>query len=180
LHITFDPFQIMGALKHHDIASQKPLTDATEQAKEIAAAGPNAFHRIVMDFANTITVIVTRPLTASGRMADGLVDTSSGGKVPIGRPLISVDDRIRAGMRYHEWFKRGAIAVATDAKTNVPTMAPDNSDNRWTITGPCPMAARLISPATRWVKRVGVFAAFLTSVLIEFVSFENDGRTMAR
>ena len=51
------------------------------------------------------------------------------------------------------------------------TVAPDNSDNRRTIAGPGSVAARLVGPPAWWVEPLGVFAAFLTGVLIEFVGF---------
>ena len=161
----------MGAFKYHDVVRQKPLTDATEQAKEITASGPDAFHCVGMDFANAITVIIARPLATSRCMANCLVTTASGGEVLIGYPFIGVDDRVRARMGDHEGFQCGLISVFTDPEAYMASMAPDNSDNRRTITGPRPVAARLIGPTARWVERITVFAAFLTGVLIEFVGF---------
>src|SRR6266545_4656886 len=122
----------MGTFKHHDVARQKPLTDATEQAKGVSAPGPNAFHRVVMDFANAITVIIARPLAMSRCMANCLVTTASGGEVLIGRPFIGVDDRVGARMGDHEGFQCGPISVVTDPKADMATAAPDNSDNRGT------------------------------------------------
>jgi hypothetical protein len=161
----------MGAFKHHDVARQKPLIDATEQAEEIAAPGPNAFHRVVMDFANAITVVIARPLAAPWRMANRLVTTASRGEVLIGRPFIGGDDRVAARMGDHEWFQCGSISPFTDLQPDLVRVAPDNSDNRRTITVPGPVAARLIGPVARWVAWIGVFTAFLTGVLIEFVGF---------
>ena len=91
----------MGALKHRDVSGQKPFADTTKQAKEVAAAGPNAFHRVIVNFPNAVTIIIARPFAASWRMTDGLVKTSRGGEVLIGRPFISVDDRIGARMGDH-------------------------------------------------------------------------------
>jgi hypothetical protein len=161
----------MGAFKHHDVACQKPLTDATEQAQEIAAPGPNAFHRVGMHFANAIIVIIARPLATSRCMANRLVPTTRRGEVLIGRPFIGVDGRIAAGMGHHQRFQRGPISPFTDPQADMTTAAPDNPDCRRTIAGPGPVAARLIGPPARWVERVGVFAAFLAGVLIQFVGF---------
>src|SRR5438093_3744128 len=118
----------MGAFKYHDVVRQKPLTDATEQAKEITASGPDAFHCVVMDCANAITVIIARPLATSRCMANRLVATASGGKVLIGRPFISVDDRVGTRMRDHEGFECGPISVVTDPQADMATAAPDNAD----------------------------------------------------
>jgi hypothetical protein len=167
-----DPFQIVAALKYRDVSCQKPLTDTTKQAQEIAAAGPNAFHGVVMDLANTISIIIiARPLAAPWRMANRLVTTASGSKVLIGCPFIGVDDRVAARMGDHEWFQRGAISPFTEAQADSATATPDNPDNRRTIAGPTSVAARLVGPAARRVSRISVFAAFLASVLIEFIGF---------
>jgi hypothetical protein len=70
----------VAAFKYRDVASQKPFIDATKETEEIAAAGPNAFHRVVMDFPNAITIIIARPLALSWRMANGLVGSSTGAR----------------------------------------------------------------------------------------------------
>src|SRR5262245_478460 len=124
-----------------------------------------------MDFANAITIIIARPVALSWRMANGLMGSSTGGEVLIGCPFIGVDDRIIARMTEHEGFQCGPSRVFTHLKADVTTVAPNNPDNWGTITLPGSVATRLIGPPPRWVERVGVFAAFLTGVLIEFVGF---------
>jgi hypothetical protein len=161
----------MGAFKHHDVACQKPLTDATEQAKEVSTAGPNAFHGVVMNFANAITVIITCPLAILGCMANCLMTTACGSEVLIGRPFIGVDDRIIARMGNYKRFQRGAIRPFTDPQPDMTTAPPNDPHNRRMVAGPSAVAAHLIGPVARWVSCISVFAAFLTGVLIEFVGF---------
>jgi hypothetical protein len=161
----------MGAFKHRHVARQKPLTDTTEQAQEIAAPGPNAFHGVGMDFANTITVIIARPLAASGRVTNRLVTTATRGEVLIGRPFIGGDDRVGARLGEHEWFQRGPISPFTEVQADLPTAAPDDPYNRWAVGGPSPVAARLVGSPARWVSRISVFATFLFGVLIQFIGF---------
>ena len=161
----------MTAFKHHNVASQKPFAQATKQAQEIAAACPNAFHRVVMDFANAITVIITRPLAPSWRMAHCLVTTTSGSKVLIGRPFIRVDNRVGASMAEHEGLQGGPISPFTNLEADMATAASDDTDNWGTIALPGSVATRLIGSWARRIERVSVFAAFLTGVLIEFVGF---------
>jgi hypothetical protein len=124
-----------------------------------------------MDFANTIIIIIARPFALSWRMANGLMGSSTGGEMVIGCPFIGVDDRIIARMGEHEGFECGPIRVFTHLEADLTTAAPDNPDDWGTIALPGSVAARLIGPPPRWVERVGVFAAFLTGVLIEFVGF---------
>jgi hypothetical protein len=68
-----DPFQIVATLKERDVSSQKPLADATKQTQECATARPNPFHRVGMDFANAITIIIApiRAFLAYGRQSGG-------------------------------------------------------------------------------------------------------------
>jgi hypothetical protein len=79
-----DPFQIVATLKHRDVSSQKPFADATKEPHEIAAARPNTFHCVGVNFADAITIIIASPFALPWRMADTLVDTTSGCELPIG------------------------------------------------------------------------------------------------
>jgi hypothetical protein len=161
----------VAALKHRNIANQKPFAQTTKHAQEIAAACPNALDRVGMDFANAITIIIARPFALSWRMANGLMGSSTGGEMVIGRPFIGVDDRIITRMAEHEGLQCGSIRVFTHLEADVTTAASDDTDNWGTIALPSSVATRLIGSPARWVERVGVFAAFLTGVLIEFVGF---------
>src|SRR5262245_39779781 len=134
----------MAALKHCNLSGQKPFADATKQTHEIAASGPDAFHRVIVDRADASSVIITRPFAAPWRMAHGSVGTASSGQMPIGCPLISVDERIGAGMGHQQCFERGTVTVAADAQPDLPTAAPDDPHTRWAITGPSSMTTRLV------------------------------------
>ena len=76
-------------------------------------------------------------------------------------------------MGFHKRLKRGAIAVVAEMQPDLPTAAPHDPDNRRTIAGPGSVAARLVRSAAWWVERVSVFAAFLASVLIQFIGFSH-------
>jgi hypothetical protein len=124
-----------------------------------------------MDFANAITVIITRPLAPSWCMAHCLVTTVSGGEVLIGRPFISVDNRAGARMAEHEGLQCGPISSFTNLEADLATAASDDTDNWGTIASPGSVATRLIGPPAWWVEPLSVFAAFLDGVLIQFVGF---------
>jgi hypothetical protein len=63
----------MRPLKYGAVLVQEPLAHATEGAQEVSHARPDAFDRVGMDFADAITVIITRPFAVSRGMADGLM-----------------------------------------------------------------------------------------------------------
>jgi nitrous oxidase accessory protein NosD len=170
----------VAALKHRVISSQKPFADATKQTQKIAAASPNAFARVVVDFTNAITVIIARPLALSSSMADGLMMTASGGQVLIGCPLVGVDDCDATSMRHKQRLKCGASGVFAQAQAALSALRSHNPDNRSTLALAARLSTRLVRRPAWRVKPVAVFAAFLASILIEFIRFENDGRTSVR
>jgi hypothetical protein len=51
-----------------------------------------------VDFANAITIIIACSFSLPWCMADCPMDTASRRKVPLGCPLVGVDDRIIAGV----------------------------------------------------------------------------------
>ena len=61
---------VNGEFMNSDIASQVLLMNASERAQEIAKASPTTFIGITMDFANTVTIIISRPLVEA--MANGM------------------------------------------------------------------------------------------------------------
>ena len=97
-------FQIVRTFKHRDISGQKPFAETTKQPQEVAQACPNAFHRVVVDFPNPITMIIARPFPLSRSMADPLMDTTRCRESVIGRPFISVESGIRPGMLFNQWL----------------------------------------------------------------------------
>jgi hypothetical protein len=167
----------VAALKHRDISSQKPFADATKETQKIAPASPNAFARVVVDFTNAITVIIARPLALSSSMADGLMMTASGGEVLIGCPLVVVDSCDGTSMRYKQRLKCGAIGGFAEAQADLSALTSHNPDNRRTVALPGSVTTRLVRPPAWWVTLLGMLAAFLASILIQFIRFENDGRT---
>jgi hypothetical protein len=63
----------MRPLKYSIELLQEILVHATERAQKVAHARPDAFDGGGMDFADTIAVIIMRPLAVSRSMADGLL-----------------------------------------------------------------------------------------------------------
>jgi len=74
-------------------------------------------------------------------------------------------------MRFHERLECRTIAMATHLQADVPAGATNYTGNRWPIGLPGTMTTGFIGTATGWVCWVSVFAAFLTGVLVQFVSF---------
>jgi hypothetical protein len=89
--------------------------------------------------------------------------------VAIGRPFISVDRRIITGMSFHERLKCCTIALLTDLQADLRAAAANHTSNRWPISLPSAMTMGFIGTPTGWVGNVIVFAAFLASILVEFI-----------
>jgi len=73
---------------------------ASEGTQVIAQAGPGAFHRVVMDFAHPIAVIVTCPFAPTWRVTNLLEYASLLWQVIIGLPFIRVDGTACRGMGF--------------------------------------------------------------------------------
>jgi hypothetical protein len=74
-------------------------------------------------------------------------------------------------MGFHERLERRTITVATDLQADVPAGAPNHSGNRWSIRIPGAMPTGLIGTTAGWICWIGVFVAFLASVLVQFIGF---------
>jgi hypothetical protein len=166
----------MCPLKYGAVLIQEPLTHASEGAQEVSHARPDSFDRIGMDFADTIAVIITRPFTVSRGMANSLMASARLCYVAIGRPLIGVDRRIITGMPFHERLKCGTITGVTNLQAELRAATANHTRNRWPIVLPGSMATGFIGTAARRVGNVRVFAAFLASVLVEFIGFGHSIR----
>lgn len=154
----------------------EPLTHASEGAQEVSHARPDSFDRVGMDFADTIAVIITRPFTVSRSIANRLMASTRRCYVAIGRPRIGGDCRIITGMPFHERLKRGTIADVTNLQAELRAAPSNHTRNRWPIALPGSMATGFSGTAAGSVGNVGVFAAFLASVLVEFIGFSHSIR----
>ncbi len=109
-------------------------------------------------------------------MADGLMASARRWEVALGRPFISGDCRIIAGMPFHERLKCRTIAVIADLQADLRAAAANHTRNRWPISRPSAMTTGFIGTATGWVGNVIVFAVFLASILVEFIGLGNSIR----
>ena len=73
------------------------LVHAPERAQEIAQAGPEPFDGVVVNLADAVAILITRPLALTRRVADGDVDAIGLAQMAVGAPLVGVDDRPRLG-----------------------------------------------------------------------------------
>lgn len=53
-------------IKHGNILVQEGFIDAAEWSQEIAQARPNTFHRIAMNFAHSVFIVISSPFTPTG------------------------------------------------------------------------------------------------------------------
>jgi len=74
-------------------------------------------------------------------------------------------------MGFHKGLERRSIAVVADLQADVPAATANHPRNRRSITLPGAMTTGLIGTPARRVSKISVFAAFLASVLVEFIGF---------
>jgi hypothetical protein len=74
-------------------------------------------------------------------------------------------------MRFHKGLECRTISGVTDLQAQLPAAAANHPGNRRSITLPRAMTTRLIGTAAGRICWISVFAAFLASVLVEFIGF---------
>ena len=94
------------------ILAQEPLANAREGAQEVPQAGPDPFHRIVMDLVHPIPIIIPCPFAATGCVADRRMGASRRREEVVCLPLVCVDSGTRLRVGLDKRLQGGAITVA--------------------------------------------------------------------
>jgi len=150
------------------------FVDAPEGTQVIAQAGPGAFHRVAMNLAHPIAVIVPGPFPLAWLVTNLLENASMLWQVVVGLPLIRVHGTAFWSMRFHKWLKRGAVAVVAYLQTHLAAFPANHPGHRRAVILPGPMPLDFIGPPPRWIVRVTMFSALFTRILVHFIGF-GDG-----
>jgi hypothetical protein len=159
-----DAFDIRHRFVGCYIVGQIVLVDAAERAQERAQTCARSFTTVAMDFANAISIVITRPFLAP--MTNGCVARMHARIV--GRFIrihdgalrrhISLNDR--AGGRLVSMFEH-PIAHLVGAATN-------QTQDRRPVIGVGALAFLLISTPARWVGYIRMGRTFMTCVITAF------------
>jgi len=147
---------------------------APEETQVIAQAGPSAFHRVVMDFAHPIAIIVTRPFSPTWRVTNLLEYSSMLWQVIIGLPFIRVHGTAGRGMDFYKRLKRLTVAMMTHLQTNLTTSSAHHPGYWGTIILPGTVSFDLVGPPPGWIIGITMFSTLFTRILIHFIGF-GDG-----
>jgi hypothetical protein len=147
---------------------------APEETQIIAQAGPSAFHRVVMDFAHPIAVIVTRPFSLTWFVTNLFEYPSVLWQVVIGLPLIGVHGTAGWGVGFHKRLKRLTVAMMTHLQTNLTTFPANHTGYRGSIILPGAVSFDFVGPTPGWIVRITMFSTFFTRILIHFIGL-GDG-----
>ena len=137
-----------------------------KRAKEVSDCCPDAFNAIRMNLANTIGIVISRPLTVF--MTDHSVLTI---KRVIPTPTICIDAGIRVRELMHMSCQRLFIRVMNPTQSHTTTLATESANDRGTVVGVGAVAFAFVSAPTGRVFRVSVPLAFLTSVFEHLIGF---------
>jgi hypothetical protein len=147
---------------------------APEETQVIAQAGPRAFHRVAMDFAHPITVIVPSPFPLAWLVTNLLEYSSLLWQMVIGLPFIRVHGTALRSMSFHKWLKRWAVAVVAYLQTNLAAFSANYSGYRRAVIIPGTMPFDFIGTPPRWIIRVTMFSALFTRILVHFIGFGDN------
>ena len=74
----------MAPFKDSYILVEILFMHAAKGAQEIAQAGPDTFHGVVVDFANAVSILIPRPASLARRVTDRFMVTLRRRQMPIG------------------------------------------------------------------------------------------------
>jgi hypothetical protein len=94
--------KLVGPFEDGHIVAQQPLAAPTKRAEDGASPGPDAFERRVVHLTDAVPIIVPRPFTAPGRVADRRMDPSGCWQAVVGLPLVRVDGGMWTSVRFNE------------------------------------------------------------------------------
>ena len=137
-----------------------------KRAKEVSDCCPDAFNAIRMNLANTIGIVISRPLTVF--MTDHSVLTI---QRVIATPTICIDAGIRGRELMHMSRQCLFIRVMNPTQSHTATLATESANDQGTVVGVGAVAFAFVSAPTGRVFRVSVPLAFLTSVLEHLIGF---------
>ena len=166
------PFERVCPFEHRLVLTEIVFADSAERAEEIAQAGPNAFHRVAVNFADTIPIIIASPLALTGHVAHGSMFPARLVQMVVGPPFIRVDNRIRPRLRDHKRLQGRTVTVRANLQAKDAAFASDKADNWNAIIVPHAMPAHPVRPAAGPIRRIRVFQALFACILIHLIHFD--------
>jgi hypothetical protein len=166
------PFERVGPFEHRLVLTEIVFANSAERAEEITQAGPNAFHRVAVNFADTISIIITSPLALTGHVAYGRMFPSRLVQMVVGPPFIRVDNRIWPRLCDEKRLQGRTVTVRANLQAKDAACASDKTDNRKAIIVPHAMPAHSVRPAAGPIRRIGVFQALFARILIHLIHFD--------
>lgn len=136
------------------------LVHATERAKKIAKSSPYAFHRVGVDFIESVAVQIFSPSAIARRMADANMLSFIFAKVIVRAPFVRVYRRAGKSAFQHRRLKVDSSAVGNHFQPDVAGLASDQPEHWRAIRVPGAVAARLVSSSAWRVFRIRVFRPF--------------------
>ena len=161
-----DALEIDAELAHGDVATQVTLVNTAKRTKEITSGRPHAFHRVGVDFADTVAIIIACPfvltMTNRGMWPDDVVVTV---------PFIGTD--VRAGLRelVNMVMQGCLIGMVNDAQSNLAGFSSDGAHNGWAIVLVRSMSALFVGTRPRRVAGIKMRVTFFPHVLKHLIGF---------
>src|SRR3954449_122434 len=127
-----------------EIQRQLLLRDAAVRAEPGAQQGPRALHRVDVDLAEAVAILVARILPAT--VADGLVPIAPGRQAGVDVVLVGVDASAFGDRGLDDRLDRLLLHVGQHAQHHLPA-ALDQAEDRWLILLQRTAARRSRQPA---------------------------------
>src|SRR4051794_24689442 len=154
----------MTPLKDRHVMMQVRFTHPPKRTQKIAQPCPDALHRIVVDLAHPITILIPCPLPLARRVTDLLEATPVLRQMVIGMPLISVHRAAFAGMNFDKSLQRLAVTMVAHVQAHLPAFASHDPGYRRAVVVPRTVPSDFIRTTARRILRFVVFLALFARV----------------
>ncbi len=146
--------------------------DTSKNAQEGTQGSASAFTGVTVDFADAVSVVVTRPFMDS--MADCAVVRVQAGIV--GRFIREQERAARRNAGADDASSADLVRVLDDPVANLAAVPTDDRDNGRAVIVIRAASSSLVGSATRWVAQVGMRRAFFPRILVQLVCLEGTAR----
>jgi len=178
--------EVVKALVKSDVQVETPLAHTTEGTEEVAQSEPVPFHRVAVDLAHAVAIVVACPLLALG--VDGEARPVVIAQVVVRVPLVRVHVRLRLGHAPHDRLDRLRGAPKHLAQKHFAGLASDHPEDRRAILLEGAVPVEAVTPPPRRVLGVRMptpfvpassFAALVLGPLERARSHEGSGIGLA-
>jgi hypothetical protein len=147
--------EIDAEFAHGNVSTQVSLVNTAKRTQEITGRSPQALHRVGMNFADAVAVIISRPfsltMTDRGMGSDDMV---------VATPLVREDLGTDSGRLVNVLAQGFLVGMMNDPQSNLAGFSANRAHNRRAIVLVRPMSTLVVGSASGWVAWIAMGVTF--------------------